>query len=88
MGSGTQHEHSGPPGKEEDKAASLLEKVYSQRQGILMGMVFWPGLSDTRLQVPHHTQYLSFNSQPGEGRDGVGISGGISPLFSWLLVGV
>jgi len=39
MGSGTQHEHSGLPGKEEDKAASLLGKGCSQWQSILVGMV-------------------------------------------------
>lgn len=39
MGSGTQHEHSGLPGKEEDKAASLLGKGCSQWQNILVGMV-------------------------------------------------
>jgi len=41
-----------------------------------------PGQSDPHLQVSHHAQYLSLYCQPGEGREGVGISGGISPLFS------
>lgn len=37
MGSGTQHEHSGLPGEEGDKAPSLMEKVMGLSDSSLRG---------------------------------------------------